>query len=196
MAIGLAQLNQLTQPFAALPHLPQSRFRPTQLWEKPHNALFDFERTQPGTEWIDAIAAQAQQMLLAYDAPLIVGHMDWSVKNMRFEQYHLSAVYDWDSLRLENELVILGNAIKGFLVTWYVDAGVMVPTPAEAKQFMQIYETARAQPFTAAEHQVITVAFIYSMAYTARCEHAIDPAGQIPADSFRTGLRNYRAYRL
>jgi hypothetical protein len=193
MAAGLAQQIQLTQALtreANLTSLPRSRFHPTQLWEKPHSALFDFEQTAAGAAWIDEIAAQSQQVLRTYEAPLLIGHMDWSVKNMRFQNHRLSTVYDWDSLRRENELVILGNAAKGFLTTWYLDVNV-VPTPAESERFIRDYEAARTIPFTAAERQVIQAALLYSMAYTARCEHALDPAGAKLAGSFRAGLQEH-----
>jgi hypothetical protein len=193
MAHGLAEQIRLAESFQQL-NLPRSRFHPTQLWEKPHNALFDFANTRRGAEWIDAIAAEAQAILQSYDAPLVVGHMDWSAKNMRFQNGRLSAVYDWDSLRLENELVIVGNAAKGFLATWYVEVGARVPTPEEVHQFIRDYEIAKGQAFTTADLRVITAAFIYSMAYTARCEHAIDPTGQKLNGSFRTALRNPLAY--
>jgi hypothetical protein len=201
MATGLAQQIRLFQSIDAdrlelLAELPRSRFHPAQLWEKPHNALFDFEKTATGAEWIDAIATRSQQVLRCYEAPLVIGHMDWSVKNMRFQaslqpNSQLSAVYDWDSLRFENELIIVGNAAKGFLTTWYLDVGTVVPTVSEAEQFIQDYETARAKPFTPTEQQVIRAALLYSMAYTARCEHALDPTGKKLDGSFRAGLRDF-----
>ncbi len=194
MAIGLAQQIQLAQPLGNLPDLPLSRFQSMPLWDKPHNALFDFERTAKGAEWIDAIAERAKAEYSSADYPLQIGHMDWSVKNMRFYHGKLSAVYDWDSLRLENELVILGNALKGFLTTWYVNVKSMVPTPDEIGLFIQEYESARGQAFTRVEQQTIRAAFVYSMAYTARCEHAIDSVGAKIQGSFREALRNCEAY--
>ncbi len=195
MATGLAQLIQLVQSLAAPSGFPLSRFRSSALWEKPHNVLFDFEGTAAGAEWIDEIADRAKTQFLEDTSPLILGHMDWSVKNMRIAHGKLSAVYDWDSLRLENERVILGNALKGFLVTWYVDAGAIVPTPAEVADFLQIYESMRSAPFTTTDRQTIFAAFLYSMAYTARCEHAIDPIGTQFSGSFREALQNYRSYQ-
>lgn len=194
MVIGLAQQIRLTQPLLNLANLPLSRFQSTVLWEKPHNVLFDFERTAEGAEWIDAIAKKAKAEFSSSDHPLQIGHMDWSVKNMRFHNGQLSAVYDWDSLRLENELVILGNALKGFLTTWYVNVESIVPTPTEVNSFIQDYESARELPFTEAEQQKIRAAFLYSMAYTARCEHAIDSAGAKRRGSFREALQNHHAY--
>jgi hypothetical protein len=194
MAIGLAQQIRLAQPLVNLPHLPLSRFQSAPLWEKPHNALFDFERTAEGAEWIDGIAEQAKFEYSSTNYSPQIGHMDWSVKNMRFNNNQLSAVYDWDSLRVENELVILGNALKGFLTTWYVNVKSIVPTPKEINSFIQDYEFAREQAFTQTEQQIIRAAFLYSMAYTARCEHAIDPAGQKVRGSFREALRNFEAY--
>jgi hypothetical protein len=194
MAIGLAQQIQLAQPLVNLPDLPLSRFQSTLLWEKPHNALFDFERTVEGAEWIDDIATSAKAEYSSANYPLQVGHMDWSVKNMRFDNSKLSAIYDWDSLRLENELVILGNALKGFLTTWYVNVESIVPTPEEVNLFIQDYESVRKQAFTRTEQQIIRAAFLYSMAYTARCEHAIDPIGAKNQGSFREALRSYELY--
>lgn len=194
MAIGLVQQIQLAQPLVNLLDLPLSRFQSTPLWEKPHNALFDFERTAEGAEWIDRIAARAKAEYSSASYPLRIGHMDWSVKNMRFYNGQLSAVYDWDSLRMENELIILGNALKGFLTTWYVNVKSIVPTPEEVNLFIQDYESAREQAFTRSEQQKIRAAFLYSMAYTARCEHAIDLNGEKFQGSFREALKNYQAY--
>lgn len=194
MATGLAQQIQLAQSLVSLPNLPLSRLQSTQLWEKPHNALFDFERTCEGAEWIDLIAERTKAEYSNVNYPLRIGHMDWSVKNMRFHNGRLSAVYDWDSLRLENELVILGNTLKGFLTTWYVNVESIVPTPEEVNLFIQDYEFAREQTFTPSEQQKIRAAFLYSMAYTARCEHAIDPSGEQIRGSFREALQNYQAY--
>lgn len=194
MATGLAQQIQIAQ---TLPHtlpLPTSRFRAAALWEKPHNALFNFEKTQVGAEWIDAIAARAKAVLADHQAPLQIGHMDWSIKNMRVQNGQLSAVYDWDSLRLETEPVIVGNAAKNFLVTWYVEAGVMVPTPLEAHQFIHDYEQVRRTAWTIEERQTIAAALLYSMAYTARCEHAIDQTGEKWSGSFREALQNHSDY--
>jgi Phosphotransferase enzyme family len=195
MATGLAWQIQLARALPLTLPLPTSRFRASQLWEKPHNALFDFEQTQSGADWIDAIAASAKAVLANDQAPLQIGHMDWSIKNMRMHNGQLSAVYDWDSLRLETEPVIVGNAAKGFLVTWYVDAGIMVPTPEEVVQFVQDYEAARGLAWTAREHRVIAAAFLYSMAYTARCEHAIDQSGEKWTGSFREALWNASDYQ-
>lgn len=195
MASGLAQLLQMAQPWADLPHLPRSRFHHPQ-WEKPHNALFDFERTAAGAEWIDAIAAEAKAIYSNCATSLVVGHMDWSAKNMRVADQRLSAIYDWDSLRLEDERVIVGNAAKGFLVTGYVPVATLVPTPSDVQQFVQDYEIARGQPFTTADRAIIAAALHYSMAYTARCEHALDPEGKTLNGSFREALRHASAYCL
>lgn len=194
MAIGLAEQIAAAQAFVDLPGLPQSRFRADQLWEKPHNALFDFQKTCRGAEWIDAIASRAQTIFLPEPRPLLLGHMDWSAKNMRFANGKISAIYDWDSLRLDTEPVILGNAAESFLVNWYIDVAPLVPSPVEVRQFVQAYEAAKGTSFSQAEREIIAAAFLYSMAYTARCEHAIDPTGEKIKGSFREALHQHEAY--
>ena len=194
MAQGLANLVQQALPFVNVAGLAQNQLRRHPLWGKPHNALFDFERTSEGAEWIDAIATQAREIILSARRPLVLGHMDWSVKNLRFVDDRISVVYDWDSLRVEDELVLVGTSARQFLVTWYLDASPLVPTPEEARQFVQGYEVARDKAFTPNELKVIYAAMIDGMAYTARCEHAIDPTGKKYSGSFREALHNHVAY--
>ncbi len=47
-----------------------------ELWPPPHNALFDFEATAAGAEWIDGIAAYAKDLVDEFQAPVVVGHAD------------------------------------------------------------------------------------------------------------------------
>ena len=56
---------------------------------------------------------------------------------------------------------------------------------------MRDYETARGRRFGPAERVVIGAAATYSLSYTARCEHAVDPTGEPADDSARVALRAY-----
>ena len=99
----------------------------------------------------------------------------------------MQVVYDWDSLVLDNECILVGAAATHFPVTWYLPVR-LTPTPEEAAQFVREYEDARGASFTRAEHRQIAAAATYAIAYTARCEHAIDPQGTRYAGSFREAL--------
>ena len=143
------------------------------LWHTPHNVLFDFERTQQGAEWIDEIAYRAKQVLLAATGPLVIGHSDWSLQNMSFAGQKLACVYDWDSLRVGLELYFVGGAARVYRHDWRIGSPKPVISIAEMQDFISVYETARAQPFTGEEHQVIGASIVYTAAYGVRCAHAV-----------------------
>jgi hypothetical protein len=54
----------------------------------------------------------------------------------------------------------------------------MLPTIEDSLAFVADYEAARRAPFSADERRALTAAARYATAYTARCEHSIDPQGQ------------------
>lgn len=160
------------------------------LWPKPHNALFDFEATAEGAEWIDEVAAQAKRALDGFDGKVVVGHTDWSVDQIRFEGREVSVVYDWDSVRPEREAVVVGTAAATFTATWRF--GVPnPPSPEESWAFVEEYEAARQSVFSGEERAAIAAADVYVMAYTARCEHALDPGGKNLPGSFREVLPSH-----
>jgi hypothetical protein len=189
MARTLARLLQLTAEMGERPQLPRRPPVVAYPWPAPHNALFDFQRTAAGAEWIDAIAAPALAELSDPVGPLIPGHCDWSAKHFRFSGPAVSVVYDWDSLRLETEPVIVGQAAGAFTTTWYIPVA-LAPEAAESLAFIAEYEEARGRPFDAAERRQVDAALLYGMAYVARCEHALgSPVGP---GSFRQALRGHR----
>jgi hypothetical protein len=62
---------------------------------------------------------------------------------------------------------------------------VITPTLEERLAFIRGYERARGRPFSRDQHRRIVAAGSYAMAYTARCEHALDPTGACIVRSFR-----------
>ena len=123
-----------------------------------------------GAEWIDRIAAEATAVPAAGD--FVVGHGDWRVEHLRFEDGAVSAVYDWDSVRLDREPALVGAAAYAFTANWSRDDLVYLPTLEEALAFVADYERARGGPFTAAEHRAARASLVYMMAYSARCGHS------------------------
>jgi len=192
MAATLARLVALTAPLRDLPGLPRGRVPHDALWPIPHDALFDFGATRRGAAWLERSAAASREVLLAAGGPTVIGHRDWSAHNMRFGRGgEVSAVYDWDSLAVEPETALVGAAAVTFPVTWYVEAR-KYPPPEAAAAFVRDCETARGRRFGPAERAVIAAAATYGLSYTARCEHALDPAaGEPPSDSARVALRAY-----
>ena len=162
---------------------------PEELWSEPHNAaLFDFVATARGAEWIDALAADAKRVVDDFEGgELVVGHADWSVDQMRFEGEEVAVVYDWDSLRPEKEVVVVGIAASNFTSTWHAEVPDP-PSPEETRLFVEDYERARGAAFSEEERRAVAAAAIYAVAYLARCEHALDQEGHRLAGSFREAL--------
>jgi Phosphotransferase enzyme family len=158
------------------------------LWPTPHSRIFDFVATAAGTEWIDALARTARQELAHGVGAMVIGHTDWSIKHFRFQDSKVCVIYDWDSLALDRETVIVGEAARGFTMTWHLDV-LITPTPDEARSFVEEYETFRGQSFTGDERATVAAAATYALAYGARCEHCIDPrSNNFSAGSHREAL--------
>lgn len=162
------------------------------LWPRPHNRLFDFEATARGTEWIDTIAARARDVLARRPVEqLVIGHADWAVKHFRFRGRHVRVIYDWDSLVLDEEAIPVGQAARGFTMTWDLPVD-LTPTPNEARAFVADYEQERGTPFSAPERVRLGASATYALAYTARCEACADPkATEFPPGSARLALAHH-----
>ena len=177
MAARLAQLlahtrtRRFTDLAAWMPWLQDA----PDLWPTPHNAMFDFPKTAAGAEWIDTIAAQAKQVITTVRLPWVVGHSDWSLQNMAFYQQQLTCVFDWDSLRIGPEACFVGGTARCFTHDWRYSRPSRPLLPAEAEAFVQDYETARGWSFAVDEYRVLRAAMVYTIAYGARCAHALNP---------------------
>jgi hypothetical protein len=158
------------------------------LWPVPHNALFDFEATAAGAGWIDRIAAEVKRVMDRFHGRVVVGHADWSVKHFRFAGGKVRVVYDWDSLRLDKEVIIVGTAAATFPATWYLEVASRAPSPNELWSFLEEYGAARGYPLSSEERHATAAVALYVMAYVARCEHAIDPEGEDLSGGFREVL--------
>lgn len=165
---------------------PQRPFlRPVNaLWPKPHNALFDFEATSEGAEWIDEIAAAARAVTDLAVGQEVVGHADWGVKHVRFdEELRPTAVYDWDSVTVDFEPIVVGSAAGGFTYTEELPYEIDVwPATNESIAFLDDYEAERPDRFTSEERKAAEAACVYLRAYAARCHHAVG------GDAHETGL--------
>jgi Phosphotransferase enzyme family len=172
-------------------HRPRRRFLRPQgaLWPRPHNALFDFEGTAAGAEWIDEIARAARAVPEAGDE--VVGHFDWSAKHLRFDDgLCATAVYDWDSVSTDTEPAVVGTAAASFTYTEELAVPVALwPSLAEARAFVDDYEHERGRLFSGPERAAAGAACVYLRAYAARCVHAVGgDADASGLDSFAAAL--------
>lgn len=169
LARAFAELIRLATPLSsdALPEAWWTR-QDAGMWPPPHSHIFDL--TVPGGEWIDDLATRARAAFARVPWPMSVVHSDWSVKNVLFENGRLTAVLDWDSLRLEPEAHAVGAGATHFTATWHLDVP-KAPSFEEMEAFIAEYEDARATPFTASERRAVAAGAVHALAYTARCEH-------------------------
>lgn len=172
MASTLARLIELCRPLAMPEGLHSIRDATQRLWRQPHDRRFDFPGTARGAEWIDRLFRAANERLEQLDlGPWVVGHCDYRAEHVRFTDGQISAVYDWDSLAVGPEPVVVGLAAHAFTADWSRD-GWHLPTLAESFEFISDYQTARGAPFTPEERRATSAAMTAALSYSARCEHS------------------------
>lgn len=143
------------------------------LFPPPHSLIFDFDATSEGAEWIDEIAKGARAVRDADTSTPVIAHTDWSLRNVRFARDEVVAIYDWDSLALSPESRVVGEAAAGWCKTG--EGNDSSPTNDEIGDYIAHYESVRGTPLTPVQRRAANAAAVYGMAYTARCEHAVDP---------------------
>ena len=181
LAAGLAELIACCSSFAGRAELAGGQFPrgADELFPPPHSLLFDFDATAAGAEWIDAHARRARAVLDESSEPPVVGHDDWRAEHVRLDGTRIVAVYDWASIKAMPETSLVGNASRAFSLD-FTAPDPRVPDRDDALAFVADYEVARGASFSAVEHRRIDAAWLYSTAYSARCEHslhatAVDP---------------------
>ena len=186
LARSLAELNALLAPLdtSGLPLAPSQL---DALWPPPQRIWDTQSLDNEDTRFIDAHAKAAQQVIKKSKLKRIATHLDWGVKNIRFRDDAVCAVYDSDSLYAASEAESAGRAAAQFTAQWDIPA-LLTPTPYEAQAFLDEYQTARGKRFSKAERSVAAAAARYLVANAARQELF---SGVAEGDNFRCLLRNY-----
>ncbi len=141
------------------------------LWPEPHDVRFDFDATLAGAEWIDDCAREARYTLAATrPGPSSIGHFDWRTENLGFSGGRIVAIYDWDSLGVADEPVIVGANAAHFCANWPM--GQTVASIAEMAAFVDDYQLACGRPFDDEQTARLVAARTASIAYGARCQHS------------------------
>jgi hypothetical protein len=180
-AEGLAAL------IAAAPDLEGLRAHPMSeptggLYPTPHSPLFDFEATTAGAEWIDEHAAAASGH--TEGGRRVVAHTDWSARNVRLSATGVRAVYDLDSL----SSTTLPAALAGAAMSWRA-FGDTSDGPAPGVDEAEAWLADHPEPLTDEERRAFWAHALFHLAYTSRCEHAVDP-GEERFRRARTTLRS------
>ena len=186
LARSLAELGTLLAPLDAN-ELPPTPTRLDTLWPPPQRARHQLELDNDETRFIDAHATAAKNVIRKSKLPRSATHLNWGVKNVRFRDNAVCAVYDWDSLHAAAEAEAAGRAAAQFTAQWEVPA-LLTPTPDEAHAFLDDYQAARGKRFSRAERSVAAASARYLVAHIARLELA---SGIPEGDNFRGLLRDY-----
>jgi hypothetical protein len=126
--------------------------------------------------WLSDLVTTSLNRVAAYRAPPTVVHLDWRTQNVRIEGDDVVAIYDWDSVALETEARVVGDAAAMFSVVYGLPNS-SVPTPEAARAFVDDYEAARGRVLTRVERDVVGAAVVRKLAGQALTEHIRDPAG-------------------
>jgi hypothetical protein len=167
--------------------LPLAPGRQDALWPPPQRVWERAEHEDDDTRFIDAHARVAQAVLKKSKLARQPAHLDWGVKNIRFRDDAVCAVYDSDSIYAASEAECVGRAAAQFTAQWSIPA-LLTPTPKEARAFVEEYQTARGRKLSRAERTVAAAAARYVVAHIARLELL---SGVPEADNYRGLLRNY-----
>ena len=173
---------------AALPPEVFPDLAPTRTgrYPPPHSALFDFDATWFGAQWIDDAADEAREigsgLRAAGVGELMVLHADLRPENLLLVDSvdgtaAVTTIYDLDSLECDLEPWLIGGVARAFSTNWS-QSDPMLPTVHEIGAFIKDYETYRRCPFTEDERLLAASGVTYALAYSARCEHALFPDGR------------------
>jgi hypothetical protein len=174
IAAGFAELIEALQSFKGDVSRLKHFQRGDSLYPQPHSKLFDFAKTANGAEWIDEFAQRARQAE-ADDGKPVLGHADWRVEHLRFQDGQIVATYDWDSLAFRPETELVGVSAYGFTADWTLEGVRRIPTADDIRSYVADYEEARGRPFSKRERRSLFAHCVYFIAYGARCTHSLEP---------------------
>lgn len=158
-----------------------------ELYPQPHNPIFDFSLAADDAHWIDRLAEAARAARDVDDSHPTVAHTDWSARNVRIEDGEVVVAYDWDSLAQVTESVAAGQAAATWRSTGESNDPI-APGPDEALAYLSAYEAAAGFAFTVEQRHAGMAAALWVLAYTARCEHALEAATSRRVDRGRARL--------
>lgn len=171
LADQIGSCRDLEEPVLGSEHPLRNEGR--DLYAEPHSPIFDFSLRADEARWIDELAVDARAVLAGDSLTRTVAHSDWSARNLRIHDGELRAVYDWDSLMWMSEASAVGQAAATWRSTGDADNPI-APGPTEVAEYLTAYENSAGRGFSPEERRVGMAAALAVLAYTARCEHALE----------------------
>lgn len=96
-----------------------------------------------GPDWLERAGKGARERIATRQAPLVVGHGDWFRENFRWRGDALHVAYDWDSVIVDTEAVIVGFA-----------AAYVAPSIEDSAAFLSAYQDVAGRRFERDELEV------------------------------------------
>jgi hypothetical protein len=154
------------------------------LWPRPHDPSLVFSRAASAAE-IDRIAQRALEARSRLAGQKVIAHFDWRLEHLRFDssEHIATLAFDWDSLHFELEPVAVGAAAHAF--SWDERGPDPVPRVDELEAFLEDYQQARGRSFTEEERATALASLLYSLAYSARCNHTLSSERPLARGDFR-----------
>lgn len=103
-----------------------------------------------GGELCDSLALVAERVISLDTSTPVIGHLDWSARNVRWSSAGLSAVFDLDSIGVATEATIVGRASVTWATTMELEDRPLGGR-ADFAAYLEAYQTARGRPFTLME---------------------------------------------
>ena len=111
-------------------------------------------------------AERARRRIRTAGLPCVLGHADFEAQNLRWHEWQVCAVHDWDSLAWQPEAALVGAASGAF-----PKAGPATLASLESSAaFLAAYQDARGRRFTVEEQQVAWAAGLWPAAHDVRWE--------------------------
>ncbi len=126
----------------------------------------------PEPRWLNEIGARAREILLAFRAPPVVGHVDWESQNIRWKDGQALAVHDWDSAATRPEATIVGAAAAVFARSGETNAATL----EESEVFADAYQRERGRSFTKVEMGAAWAAGLWVLAFDTK-ENSVNQRG-------------------
>jgi Ser/Thr protein kinase RdoA (MazF antagonist) len=108
-------------------------------WPPPDDLDLDLNQP-PGPPWLEDAAEVVRSRLEGDPWPPVIGHCDWEVHNLGWQDGHVAVVYDWDSLGTRSEPAVAGAAAAVFASAPH---GPVAADLGQTEAFLDAYRNAR-----------------------------------------------------
>jgi hypothetical protein len=119
----------------------------------------------PEPKWLDEFADKTRELLMGFQSPPVIGHVDWESQNIRWSDGRPLIVHDWDSAAARPEATIAGVASAVFTVTGNPPSSATI---AETERFLDAYQEVRGKSFSQEELRAAWASGLWVKAFNTK----------------------------